>query len=66
MLDELGVHGGCACIFHTFHFHTCIVSFHVNIVLGDWHFVWYMYFTLTVVLIMYSHISFVTLHANSA
>lgn len=42
------------------------VSFHVASVLGDWHFAWYMYFTLMMVALMYPHISFVTLHANSA
>ncbi len=42
------------------------VSFHVASVLGDWHFAWYMYFTLMMVALMYPHIWFVILHANSA
>jgi hypothetical protein len=42
------------------------VSFHVTSVLGDRHCLLYMNFTMMVVALMYPHISFVSLHANSA
>jgi hypothetical protein len=41
------------------------ISFHVTSVLGDRHFLWYMNFKLMVAALMYPHIAFVSLHANS-